>query len=582
MLKRLTASIREYRRDTVLTPILIIGEIVCECIIPLYTAELINQIQAGCTRDVIFYYGIRLLALALLSLGFGMAAGWFCAAASTGFAKNLRHDLFYRVQNFSFANIDQFSTSSLVTRLTTDVSNVQMAFMMIIRTAVRAPLMLIFSVIMSIRIGKELAWIFAAIIPLLGVGLIVMIKFAMPLFKAVFKKYDRLNNSVQENVQAMRVVKSFVREDYETEKFTAASDDVRRDFLKAEKILAANTPLMQFCIYFSRILICYFAAKLIVQSGGTYLNVGTLTSMITYSMSILMGLMMLSMIFVLVTMASASARRIDEVLRTESDLKNPASPIREVPDGAIDFDHVSFKYAAKAERNALDDIDLHIASGMTVGIIGGTGSSKTSLIQLISRLYDATSGTVRVGGIDVRDYDIASLRNQVAVVLQKNVLFSGSIRENLRWGNPDASDEELVRVCRLAQADEFVRAFPDGYDTYIEQGGTNVSGGQKQRLCIARALLKKPKVLILDDSTSAVDTRTDALIRQAFATEIPDTTKIIIAQRIASVQDADRIVVLDGGRINGFGTHEQLMETNAIYREVYESQTRNGGADDGE
>ena len=581
MIKRLAASIREYKRDTILTPLLMIGEVVCECIIPLYTAQLVNQIQAGCTRDVIFYYGLRLLGLALLSLCFGMAAGWFCAAASTGFAKNLRHDLFYRVQNFSFANIDQFSTSSLVTRLTTDVSNVQMAFMMIIRTAVRAPLMLIFSVIMSIKVGKELAFVFAAAIPILGFGLLLMAKFAMPLFKAVFKKYDRLNNSVQENVQAMRVVKSFVREDYETKKFSAASDDVRKDFLKAEKILATNTPLMQFCVYMSRILICYFAAKLIVQSGGTYLNVGSLTSMITYSMSILMSLMMLSMIFVMVTMASASAKRIAEVLDTETDLKNPASPLREVPNGAVDFDHVSFKYSAKAERNALDDIDLHIPSGATVGILGSTGSSKTSLIQLISRLYDATEGSVRVGGHDVREYDIEALRNQVAVVLQKNVLFSGTIKENLRWGDPDATDEDLVRVCRLAQADDFVRAFPDGYDTYIEQGGTNVSGGQKQRLCIARALLKKPKVLILDDSTSAVDTKTDALIRQAFATEIPETTKIIIAQRIASVQDADLIVVLDNGRIDGLGTHKALLQTNQIYREVYESQTR-GGADDGE
>lgn len=581
MIKRLAASIREYKRDTILTPLLMIGEVVCECVIPLYTAQLVNSIQAGCTRDVIFYYGLRLLGLALLSLCFGMAAGWFCAAASTGFAKNLRHDLFYRVQNFSFANIDQFSTSSLVTRLTTDVSNVQMAFMMIIRTAVRAPLMLIFSVIMSIKVGKELAFVFAAAIPILGFGLLLMAKFAMPLFKAVFKKYDRLNNSVQENVQAMRVVKSFVREDYETKKFSAASDDVRKDFLKAEKILATNTPLMQFCVYMSRILICYFAAKLIVQSGGTYLNVGSLTSMITYSMSILMSLMMLSMIFVMVTMASASAKRIAEVLDTETDLKNPASPLREVPNGAVDFDHVSFKYSAKAERNALDDIDLHIPSGATVGVIGSTGSSKTSLIQLISRLYDATEGSVRVGGHDVREYDIEVLRNQVAVVLQKNVLFSGTIKENLRWGDPDASDDDLVRVCRLAQADDFVRAFPDGYDTYIEQGGTNVSGGQKQRLCIARALLKKPKVLILDDSTSAVDTKTDALIRQAFATEIPETTKIIIAQRIASVQDADLIVVLDNGRIDGLGTHKALLQTNQIYREVYESQTR-GGADDGE
>ena len=581
MIKRLAASIREYKRDTILTPLLMIGEVVCECVIPLYTAQLVNSIQAGCTRDVIFYYGLRLLGLALLSLCFGMAAGWFCAAASTGFAKNLRHDLFYRVQNFSFANIDQFSTSSLVTRLTTDVSNVQMAFMMIIRTAVRAPLMLIFSVVGAIKVGKELAFVFAAAIPILGFGLLLMAKFAMPLFKAVFKKYDRLNNSVQENVQAMRVVKSFVREDYETKKFSAASDDVRKDFLKAEKILATNTPLMQFCVYMSRILICYFAAKLIVQSGGTYLNVGSLTSMITYSMSILMSLMMLSMIFVMVTMASASAKRIAEVLDTETDLKNPASPLREVPNGAVDFDHVSFKYSAKAERNALDDIDLHIPSGATVGILGGTGSSKTSLIQLISRLYDATEGSVRVGGHDVREYDIEALRNQVAVVLQKNVLFSGTIKENLRWGDPDATDEDLVRVCRLAQADDFVRAFPDGYDTYIEQGGTNVSGGQKQRLCIARALLKKPKVLILDDSTSAVDTKTDALIRQAFATEIPETTKIIIAQRIASVQDADLIVVMENGRIDGLGTHKALLQTNQIYREVYESQTR-GGADDGE
>ena len=581
MIKRLAASIREYKRDTILTPLLMIGEVVCECVIPLYTAQLVNSIQAGCTRDVIFYYGLRLLGLALLSLCFGMAAGWFCAAASTGFAKNLRHDLFYRVQNFSFANIDQFSTSSLVTRLTTDVSNVQMAFMMIIRTAVRAPLMLIFSVIMSIKVGKELAFVFAAAIPILGFGLLLMAKFAMPLFKAVFKKYDRLNNSVQENVQAMRVVKSFVREDYETKKFSAASDDVRKDFLKAEKILATNTPLMQFCVYMPRILICYFAAKLIVQSGGTYLNVGSLTSMITYSMSILMSLMMLSMIFVMVTMASASAKRIAEVLDTETDLKNSASPLREVPNGAVDFDHVSFKYSAKAERNALDDIDLHIPSGATVGVIGSTGSSKTSLIQLISRLYDATEGSVRVGGHDVREYDIEALRNQVAVVLQKNVLFSGTIKDNLRWGDPDATDEDLVRVCRLAQADDFVRAFPDGYDTYIEQGGTNVSGGQKQRLCIARALLKKPKVLILDDSTSAVDTKTDALIRQAFATEIPETTKIIIAQRIASVQDADLIVVMENGRIDGLGTHKALLQSNQIYREVYESQTR-GGADDGE
>ena len=581
MIKRLAASIREYKRDTILTPLLMIGEVVCECVIPLYTAQLVNSIQAGCTRDVIFYYGLRLLGLALLSLCFGMAAGWFCAAASTGFAKNLRHDLFYRVQNFSFANIDQFSTSSLVTRLTTDVSNVQMAFMMIIRTAVRAPLMLIFSVVGAIKVGKELAFVFAAAIPLLSFGLLLMAKFAMPLVKAVFKKYDRLNNSVQENVQAMRVVKSFVREDYETEKFSAASDSVRKDFLKAEKILALNSPVMQFCVYTSMILISYFAAKLIVTSGGTYLGVGSLTSMITYSMQILMSLMMLSMIFVMLTMAQASGKRICEVLDETSSLQNPAEPVYDVKNGDVDFDHVNFKYSAAAKRSALLDVDFHVRSGQTVGIIGGTGSSKTSLVQLICRLYDVTDGSVRVGGVDVRQDDLETLRNQVAVVLQKNVLFSGTIKENLRWGDANASDEELQRACELACADEFIQQMPDKYDTYIEQGGTNVSGGQKQRLCIARALLKKPKVLILDDSTSAVDTKTDALIRQAFATEIPETTKIIIAQRIASVQDADLIVVMENGRIDGLGTHKALLQSNQIYREVYESQTR-GGADDGE
>ena len=581
MIKRLAASIREYKRDTILTPLLMIGEVVCECVIPLYTAQLVNSIQAGCTRDVIFYYGLRLLGLALLSLCFGMAAGWFCAAASTGFAKNLRHDLFYRVQNFSFANIDQFSTSSLVTRLTTDVSNVQMAFMMIIRTAVRAPLMLIFSVIMSIKVGKELAFVFAAAIPLLSFGLLLMAKFAMPLFKAVFKKYDRLNNSVQENVQAMRVVKSFVREDYETEKFSAASDSVRKDFLKAEKILALNSPAMQFCVYTSMILISYFAAKLIVTSGGTYLGVGSLTSMITYSMQILMSLMMLSMIFVMLTMAQASGKRICEVLDETSSLQNPAEPVYDVKNGDVDFDHVNFKYSAAAKRSALSDVDFHVRSGQTVGIIGGTGSSKTSLVQLICRLYDVTDGSVRVGGVDVRQYDLETLRNQVAVVLQKNVLFSGTIKENLRWGDANASDEELQRACELACADEFIQQMPDKYDTYIEQGGTNVSGGQKQRLCIARALLKKPKILILDDSTSAVDTKTDAKIRAALRSEIPETTKFIIAQRISSIQDADLILVLEGGQIDAMGTHEQLLASNRIYREVYESQNKAGGADNG-
>ena len=581
MIKRLAGCVREYRRDTILTPLFVIGEVACECVIPLLTADLINNIQSGCGMDVILRYGLRLFVVAMLSLLCGAASGWFCATAAAGFAKNLRHDLYYKVQDYSFSNIDRFSTSSLVTRLTTDVSNVQQAFMMLIRIAVRAPMMLIFAVIMSIRVGKRLAWIFAAVIPVLGLGLGLMAKHAMPLFRAVFKKYDNLNNSIQENIQGMRVVKSFVREDYEIDKFTAASDDVRKDFLQAERLLALNNPLMLFCISICRILISYFAAKLIIASGGAYLNVGALASMITYSMQILMSLMMLSMVFVMITMASASAKRIGEVLDEQSDLHNPENPIMTVPNGSVDFDHVSFKYSARAERMALENIDLHIKSGMTVGVIGGTGSSKTSLIQLISRLYDATEGTVRVGGIDVRDYDMTVLRDQVSVVLQKNVLFSGTIKENLRWGDANASDEELVRACKLAQADEFIQSFPDKYDTYIEQGGTNVSGGQKQRLCIARALLKKPKILILDDSTSAVDTRTDALIRQAMRDEIPDTTKFIIAQRISSVQDADLIVVMDNGRISDMGTHDALLARSAIYREVYDSQNKAGGAENG-
>ena len=579
MLKRLLQCLREYKRATILTPIFMVGEVTCECIIPLLTAKLINGIQAGCTMEFITNYGLALLAMALLSLGFGALSGVFCATASAGYARNLRHDLFYHVQDFSFANIDRFSTSSLVTRLTTDVTNVQMAFMMIIRTAVRVPLMLIFAVSMSISVGKRLAWVFALMIPILGGGLSLMIYKAMPLFKAVFKKYDRMNNSIQENVQAMRVVKSFVREDYESKKFFATSDDVRKDFTKAESILGFNNPLMQFCVYCSLILISYFAAKLIVTSGGTYLNVGSLTSMITYSMQILMSLMMLSMVFVMITMASASAKRIFEVLDETSTLRDPAQPVMEVPDGSITFDHVSFKYAANAQKMVLEDIDLEIKSGMTVGIIGGTGASKSTLIQLICRLYDATEGTVRVGGIDVRDYSMEALRDQVAVVLQKNVLFSGTIRENLRWGNADASDEELERICKLAQADEFIQRFPQKYDTYIEQGGANVSGGQKQRLCIARALLKKPKILILDDSTSAVDTKTDARIRAAFRSEIPGTTKLIIAQRVASVEDADLILVMDNGRIVDQGSHAQLLRSSQIYREVYESQNKAGEED---
>ena len=581
MIKRLAGSIREYKPQTILTPVFMIGEVSCECVIPLITSKLVNGIQNGCGRELIIQYGLQLLLMAMLSLACGIAAGWFCATASSGFAKNLRHDLYYKVQEYSFANIDHFSTSSLVTRLTTDVSNVQNAFMMMTRMAVRAPLMLIIATVMSIRVGKQLAFVFAGVIPVLGFGLLLMAKKALPLFRAVFKKYDRLNNSVQENVQAMRVVKSFVREDYEIQKLTAASDDVRKDFLKAEKILALNSPLMNFCIAACRILVSYFAAKLIIGSNGTYLGVGSLTSMITYSMQILMSLMMLSMVFVMITMASASAKRICEVLDEQSDLHNPADPVHTVPNGSVDFDNVSFKYSAHAERMALEHIDLHVKAGQTVGIIGGTGSSKTSLIQLISRLYDATEGTVKVGGIDVRDYDLTSLRDQVSVVLQKNVLFSGTIKENLRWGDPNATDEEMLHACQIAHADEFIQTFPDKYDTYIEQGGTNVSGGQKQRLCIARALLKKPKVLIFDDSTSAVDTRTDALIRQALRDEIPDTTKFIIAQRISSVQDADLIVVMDNGKIDGLGTHDELLKTNAIYREVYDSQNRIGGVQNG-
>ena len=581
MIKRLSACIREYKKQTILTPTCMVGEVVCECTIPLLTADLINSIQNGCDMRTILLFGLKLFVIAMLSLGFGALSGWFAAEAAAGFAKNLRHDLYYQVQSFSFANIDRFSTSSLVTRLTTDVTNIQNAFMMCIRIAVRAPMMLVFAVVMSIRVGKQLAFFFAGTVPILGLALFFMIRSALPLFKAVFKKYDALNNSVQENVQGMRVVKSFVREDYETQKFSAASDSVRADFLKAEKILALNSPVMQFCVYTSMILISFFAAKLIVTSGGTYLGVGSLTSMITYSMQILMSLMMLSMICVMLTMAQASGKRICEVLGETSSLHNPETPVYEVPNGAVDFDHVEFKYSASAKRSALSDIDFHVKSGQTVGIIGGTGSAKTTLVQLICRLYDVTAGSVRVGGRDVREYDLETLRNQVAVVLQKNVLFSGTIKENLRWGDANATDAELQRACELACADEFIQQMPDKYDTYIEQGGSNVSGGQKQRLCIARALLKKPKILILDDSTSAVDTKTDAKIRAALRSEIPETTKFIIAQRISSIQDADLILVLDGGAINGMGTHASLLASNQIYQEVYYSQNRTGGADNG-
>ncbi len=580
MIKHLLNSVREYKTASILSPLFVSVEVILECIIPFLTAGLINNISAGCGMDTILRYGTALLVIAVFSLVFGVLSGHYSAIASSGFAKNLRHDLFEKVQQFSFANIDKFSTASLVSRLTTDISNVQMAFMMIIRIAVRSPLMLIFAVISAILVGKKLALIFVVSIPILTFGLLLMMKLVTPIFRSVFKRYDNLNASVQENVKAMRVVKSFVREDFEIEKFSAASDDIRKDFTRAEAILAFNMPLMQLCIYSSMILISFFAAKFIISSGGTYLDIGSLTSMITYSMQVLMSLMMLSMIFVMLTMSTASAKRIAEVLDEESSLVNPENPVLSVPDGSIDFEHVDFRYSEQAQKESLTDIDLHIRSGMTVGILGGTGSGKTTLIQLIPRLYDATTGTVKVGGIDVRDYDLETLRNAVAVVLQKNVLFSGTIRENLLWGNPEASDEELVRICRLAQADEFIQSFPDKYDTRLDQGGTNVSGGQKQRLCIARALLKKPKILILDDSTSAVDTRTDSLIREAFRTEIPGTTKLIIAQRISSVQDADLILVMDDGKINGAGTHGQLLAENRIYQEVYYSQNKEEGGEE--
>ena len=580
MLRELAKSIREYKHLSIWTPILVSGEVVMECIIPFVIANLVNEIKAGCSMGTILSYGLVLLVMALLSLLFGALAGVTCATASCGFARNLRKDLFYRVQTYSFENIDKFSTSSLVTRMTTDVTNVQMSYMMIIRQAIRCPLMLVFSFVMAFVMGGKMAFIFLLMVPILGIGLSLVIYKTMPLFKKVFRKYDALNNSIQENVQAMRVVKAFVREDFEKKKFETAAEDVCNDFTRAEKILAYNGPLMQFCLYAVMVFVLSFGSYTIITSRGLDLDVGQFSALLTYSFQILSSLMMVSMVFVMITMSEESARRIVEVLRERSTLTNPAEPVRTVKDGSIDFDHVNFKYSAKAHRFALANINLHIQSGETIGIIGGTGSSKTSLIQLIPRLYDVTEGSVKVGGVDVRDYDLESLRNQVAVVLQKNVLFSGSISENLRWGDKYATDEQIQEACKLACADEFVEQFPYKYDTYIEQGGTNVSGGQKQRLCIARALLKKPKILILDDSTSAVDTKTDALIRKAFAKFIPETTKIIIAQRISSVQDADRIIVMNGGCIDGIGTHEELLHNNEIYREVYTSQNKVGEDDE--
>ena len=574
IVKTLARSIREYKKTSILTPLLVTVEVVMECAIPFVIANLVNQMQAGCSMDVIVRYGTALLVMAVISLIFGGAAGATCANASAGFARNLRKDMFYKIQDYSFENIDKFSVSSLVTRLTTDISNVQLAYMMIIRVAVRCPLMLVFSFAMGFIMGGRLAMIFLFTIPLLLIGLLLVIRAATPLFRRVFRKYDALNDSVQENVQAMRVVKSYVREDYEKKKFAAAAENVQRDFTKAERIMALNGPMMQFCIYAGMVFVMSYGSYTVITSMGLDLNVGQMSSMLTYSFQILMSLMMLSMVFTMITMSQESAERIVEVLSEESTLTSPANALTEVKDGSVDFDHVSFKYSKKAERNALSDIDLHIKSGEVIGILGGTGSSKSSLIQLIPRLYDVTEGSVKVGGVDVRKYDLETLRNQVAVVLQKNVLFSGTIKDNLRWGNPNATDAEMEEACRLAQADEFIQQFPQKYDTWIEQGGSNVSGGQKQRLCIARALLKKPKILILDDSTSAVDTRTDALIRQGFREFIPETTKIIIAQRVASVQDADRIIMMEGGRIAAIGTHEELMQSNDVYRELYNTQNR--------
>ncbi|MDO4295407.1 MAG: ABC transporter ATP-binding protein [bacterium] len=580
MTRELLKSIREFKKASIQTPILVSLEVVMECIIPFLIARLVNEIRDGCELSVIAQYGIILVVMAGLSLFFGAMAGSTCATASCGLARNLRRDMFRSVQQYSFENIDKFQTSSLVTRMTTDITNVQTAYMMIIRIAIRAPLMLIFAFSMAFIMGGRMAWIFVVLIPLLGGGLALVISKTMPLFKRVFKKYDRLNSSIQENIKAARVVKSFVREDFEQAKFNDAAEDVCRDFTKAERILAFNGPMMQFCMYAVMVFVLSYGSYTIITTRGLALDIGQFSALLTYSFMMLNSLMMISMIFVMVTMAEESGKRISEVLAEKSSLSNPENPVYEVKDGSISFEQVNFKYSKRAERNALEGINLNIRSGETIGIIGGTGSSKSSLVQLISRLYDATEGVVKVGGLDVRQYDLDTLRNEVAMVLQKNILFSGTIKENLRWGNKEASDEEIQAVCEMACADEFIQQFPKKYDTYIEQGGANVSGGQKQRLCIARALLKKPKILILDDSTSAVDTKTDAKIRLAMKKYIPSTTKIIIAQRISSVQDADRIIVMEGGKINAIGTHEELLQENEIYREIYTSQNKGGDSDE--
>ena len=573
----LASCIQEFWPATILTPIFVIGEVAFDVLIPLMTGRLLDEgVRAG-SMDHIIRYGLTVVGMAVLALICGGLSGRFGAKASTGFARNLRREMYQNVQKFSFSNIDKFSTSGIITRLTTDVTNVMMAFMMIIRIAVRAPIMLICAWVLTFRINPKLALIFLVVIPILGVGLFLIMRSAHPIFERVFKRYDHLNNVVQENLLGIRVVKSFVREDHEEQKFNAVSQEIYLDFSKAERILAFNMPLMQICVYACMIAVSWIGANLIVVDGS--MTTGQLTSMFSYIMMMLMSLMMLSMVLTMIIMARASAERITEILNEESDLKNKAHPIQEVQDGSVVFENVSFSYAKDPSKECLKNVNLTVKSGETVGILGGTGTSKTTLVQLIPRLYDATEGRVLVGGVDVRDYDMDALRDQVAMVLQKNVLFSGTIKDNLRWGKKDATDEEMVRVCKLAQADPFIQEFPDKYDTYIEQGGSNVSGGQKQRLCIARALLKHPKILILDDSTSAVDTKTDALIRKAFLEEIPDTTKFIIAQRVSSIEDADKILVMDGGQIVAMGTHEELLKTCDIYRETYESQVK-GGSDD--
>ena len=580
MIKKLLSCVREYKKPTIITFLLITLEVIIECIIPFVTASLVNQIKVGIEIKALLIIGISLVLMAIVSLACGGIAGYTSAKASAGFAKNLRHDIFNKIQDYSFENIDKFSSSSLVTRLTTDITHVQMSYMMLIRTAVRSPLMFIFAIIMAYIMGGKLAGTFIVVVPVLGFGLFLVSRKAMPTFRKVFKKYDKLNESVEENIRGMRVVKGFSREEYETDKFYNAADEIRSNFTRAERIVACNTPIMQICLYFNMIFVLTVGSNLVISSMGLSLDVGQISAMLTYGMQILMSLMMISMVYVMITISFESMKRIVEVLDEKSTLVNPENPVMEIPDGSIDFKDVSFKYSAKSKNYSLQDVTLRIESGMTVGIIGGTGSSKSTLVQLIPRLYDVSVGSVCVGGRDVREYDLEVLRDSVAMVLQKNQLFSGTIKENLRWGNENATDEELIHAAKLAQADEFISSFPDGYDTYIEQGGSNVSGGQKQRLCIARALLKKPKILILDDSTSAVDTKTDALIRMGFKEFIPETTKIIIAQRISSVQDADMIIVMDGGKVSAAGPHDKLMTESEIYREIYEQQTMGGGEDE--